>query len=47
MITTTIVAGRVLMDSRQLTTLDDAPIAARARELSSCVWKRYEETIRL
>ncbi len=43
MVTTTIAAGKVLMQDRQLTTLDEAQIAARARELSSRVWKRYEE----
>ena len=46
MITTTIVAGKVLMENRQLTTLDEVQIAARARELSSRVWKRYEENAR-
>ncbi len=43
MITTTIVAGRVLMKDRQLLTLDEAEIAARARELAPKVWKRYQE----
>ncbi len=42
MITTTIVAGRVLMQDRQLTTLDETEIAARARELAAAAWKRYE-----
>lgn len=43
MVTTTIVAGKVLMKDRELTTLDEARISARARELSSKVWKRYQE----
>lgn len=43
MVTTTIVAGKVLMQDRKLTTLDEAQIAARARELSAKVWKRYED----
>jgi hypothetical protein len=30
------------MRDRQLLTLDEAEIAARARELSSKVWQRYE-----
>jgi putative selenium metabolism protein SsnA len=43
MITTTIVNGKVLMMDRQLTTLDEKAITARANELASNVWKRYEE----
>jgi putative selenium metabolism protein SsnA len=43
MVTTTIVAGKVLMKDRELVTLDEARIAARARELSSKVWKRYQD----
>jgi putative selenium metabolism protein SsnA len=43
MITTTIVAGKVLMKDRELVTLDEARIAARARELSPKVWKRYQD----
>ncbi|MGC9520422.1 MAG: putative aminohydrolase SsnA [Anaerolineae bacterium] len=39
-ITTTISAGRVLMRDRQLLTLDEAEIAARARELAQALWKR-------
>jgi putative selenium metabolism protein SsnA len=42
MITTTIVAGRVLMHDGQLTTLDETEITARARELAAAAWKRYE-----
>lgn len=43
MVTTTIVGGRVLMKDRQLLTLDEGAIAARARELAAQVWRRYEE----
>jgi putative selenium metabolism protein SsnA len=43
MITTTIVDGKVLMKDRKLLALDEAEIAARARQLSAKVWKRYEE----
>ncbi len=43
MVTTTIVHGKVLMKDRQLLTLDEAAIAARAQELAAQVWKRYEE----
>jgi putative selenium metabolism protein SsnA len=39
-ITHTIAGGKVLMKDRQLTTLDEAAIAAKARELSVGVWKR-------
>lgn len=41
MITTTMVAGRILMKDRVLLTLDEEQIAARARELAEQVWKRY------
>ncbi|MEJ5212245.1 MAG: amidohydrolase family protein, partial [Burkholderiales bacterium] len=41
MVTTTIVAGRVLMRDRQLLTLDEAEIAAKARQLAPQVWERY------
>ena len=45
MVTTTIVAGKVLMKDRELTTLDETEIAARARELAPKIWKRYQENI--
>jgi putative selenium metabolism protein SsnA len=41
MVTTTIVAGQVLMRDRQLLTLDEAEIAAQARSLAPAVWERY------
>ncbi len=41
MVTTTMVAGKVLMRNRELLTLDEAEIAARARELSADVWSRF------
>ena len=43
MITTTIVAGNVLMRDRQIFTLDEKEISARAKELATKVWKRYQE----
>jgi len=43
MVTTTIVDGEFLMKERQLLTLDEKEIAARARELAAQVWKRYED----
>ncbi|MDD2923351.1 MAG: amidohydrolase family protein, partial [Anaerolineales bacterium] len=43
MVTTTIVAGKILMKDRELLTLDEAEIAARAREIAPRIWKRYEE----
>jgi putative selenium metabolism protein SsnA len=43
MVTTTIVGGKVLMKDRELLTLDEAEIAAKARELATKVWSRYEE----
>ncbi len=42
MVTTTIVGGKVLMQDRQLLTLDEAEITARSRELAAQVWKRFE-----
>jgi cytosine/adenosine deaminase-related metal-dependent hydrolase len=41
MITTTIVAGRVLMKDRQLLTLDEDEITTRSRRLAPEAWKRY------
>ena len=40
-ITATMAAGKWLMRERKLLTLDEAKIAARARELSAAVWQRY------
>jgi cytosine/adenosine deaminase-related metal-dependent hydrolase len=42
MVTTTIVAGQVLMKERQLLTLDEKEIAAKAREIAPRVWERYQ-----
>ena len=41
MITTTIVGGKMLMKNRELLTLDEEEIAAKAREVSAKTWKRY------
>lgn len=41
MITTTIVAGEVLMRDRKLLVLDEQAIAEQARELAPAVWERY------
>lgn len=46
MVTTTIVAGKVLMKDRRLLTLDEEEITAHARELAAKVWNRYYETTR-
>lgn len=45
MVTTTIVAGKVLMKDRQLLTLDEEEIAARAREIAPRIWEKYEEEV--
>jgi cytosine/adenosine deaminase-related metal-dependent hydrolase len=45
MVTTTIVAGKVLMKDRLLLTLNEEEIAARAREIAPRIWKRYEEEV--
>jgi putative selenium metabolism protein SsnA len=39
-VTHTIASGKILMKDRQLTTLDEAAIMAKARELAVGVWKR-------
>ncbi|NLD13433.1 MAG: putative aminohydrolase SsnA [Firmicutes bacterium] len=41
LVDTTIVAGRVLMRNRQLTTVDSERIHARSRELAGRVWIRF------
>jgi len=43
MVTTTIAAGKMLMKDRQLLTLDEAQITARAREIAPRLWKRAAE----
>jgi cytosine/adenosine deaminase-related metal-dependent hydrolase len=45
MVTTTMVAGKVLMKDRKLLTLDEEEIAARAREIAPRVWKKYQEEV--
>ena len=45
MITTTIVNGQVLMKDRVLTTLDEAEIKARSREIVPAFWERYEQLV--
>jgi len=45
MVTTTIVAGEVLMRDRELLTLDEEAITAEARALAPQVWERYEENV--
>lgn len=41
LVTTTMVAGKLLMHERQLLTLDEAAITARSRELAAKVWERF------
>jgi putative selenium metabolism protein SsnA len=43
MVRTTIVAGRVLMQDRQLLTLDERAIMEEARSIAPAVWARYEQ----
>ncbi len=40
LVTTTICAGRVLMQNRKLLTVDEAEITAKSRELAARLWKR-------
>ncbi len=44
-ITTTIVAGQVLMRDRELLTLDEEAVAARAREKAPQVWAGYRRMV--
>lgn len=43
-VTHTICAGKLLMKDRQLLTLDEEAIAAKAREAAKKVWKRVQES---
>ncbi|MBK6793953.1 MAG: putative aminohydrolase SsnA [Anaerolineales bacterium] len=45
MVTSTMVAGKFLMKDRELLTLNEAEIAARAREIAPRIWKKYEEEV--
>lgn len=40
-VTSTIVNGKVLMQDRRLTSLDEAEICAKSRELSRKLWQRF------
>ena len=43
MVTSTIVAGKILMRDRQLLTLNEAAITARSRQLATATWERFNE----
>ncbi|MDL1911253.1 putative aminohydrolase SsnA [Chloroflexi bacterium CFX6] len=45
MVSTTIVAGKVLMKDRELLTLDEKEIGAKAREIAPRVWERYQKEV--
>jgi cytosine/adenosine deaminase-related metal-dependent hydrolase len=45
MVTSTMVSGNFLMKDRELLTLNEAEIAARAREIAPRIWKKYEEEV--
>jgi putative selenium metabolism protein SsnA len=45
MVTTTIVAGKVLMKDRVLLTLDEEEIGVKAREIAPKVWERYQKEV--
>jgi len=45
MVTTTIVAGKILMKDRELLTLDEKEIGAKAREIAPKVWERYQAEV--
>lgn len=46
MVTTTIVAGKVLMKDRKLLTMDEEAVTAHARELAKKTWMRYEQNVK-
>ncbi|MBK7896355.1 MAG: putative aminohydrolase SsnA [Anaerolineaceae bacterium] len=43
LVTSTMVAGKLLMHNRELLTLNEAEITARSRKLAAEVWQRYEK----
>ncbi|MCP4422322.1 MAG: amidohydrolase family protein, partial [Chloroflexi bacterium] len=43
LVTSTMVAGKLLMHNRQLLTLDEAEITERSRQLAAEVWQRFEK----
>jgi putative selenium metabolism protein SsnA len=43
LVTSTMVAGKLLMHNRELLTLDEAEITSRSRKLAAEVWQRYEK----
>jgi cytosine/adenosine deaminase-related metal-dependent hydrolase len=45
MVTSTIVAGKVLMRNRELLTMDEEQVTAKARELAPQVWERYNSFV--
>jgi len=47
MVTATMVGGKFLMKDRQLLTLDEAEISAKARELAAQAWTRYNANLNI
>ena len=45
MVTSTIVGGKVLMKDRELQTLDEKEISAKAREIAPGVWERCQREV--
>ena len=45
MVTATMVAGKLLMKDRQLLTMDEVEVGAKAREQAPAVWARYEKFV--
>ena len=45
MVTTTIVAGKILMKDREILTLDEEEIGAEARAIAPKVWERYQKEV--
>jgi len=40
---TTVCRGQILMQGKQILTMDEEKIAARSRELAPIMWKRLQE----
>ena len=44
MVTTTIVDGKIVMQDRKITVLDESAVIAEAKKVSTSVWKKYHES---
>jgi cytosine/adenosine deaminase-related metal-dependent hydrolase len=47
MVTSTIVAGKTLMYKRELLSMDEKEISARARQQAPAIWERYQQQFKM